>query len=1197
MRKHINVGGEVLREGKLFVEFQKKWEKRHVSLNMQRLQIYHGQSGRFISSFELDPPISFQDDKKSLTFKINSKTSSIKCMTSSAAELETWRNSIIEVIAIIDRRERIGGGEEMVDVLSAITLDGHVFHLDKKRYRLTHTLGKGSYGVVAGGKDKVTNRAVAIKQISNLYERPDKILNVLREVRILHVMHHENIIELLNIDIYNDILYVITEQCSYSLHQYLRTDSGFENAPVESILGVIKQLIDVLCYLHSLDIIHRDIKPANILLNKPKRKGEDSIQVKLCDFGMAVTHASTKDPNDSLCECVGSLWYCAPEILLRSGLYDTAQDVWSLGCTFAEMFLRKPLITGTSEIDQLKRIIALLVGKLSSLDIDFPLAQRSHDVLVGIPSQQVPIEQQLPSILASSTTKYHGKLQGLLQCMLFFNPTHRITCAAACCHSLFFNYSRSLTSTPSLSRGVRRPMPSGQCHEDNSPSTFNISDHESITDSGKILAVNEREGESEDSNAEEIDGSADSSNMEIQSSWNRPHVRKLSDTSLLQLCHLEGLPANIGRDALRELIQNEVTAIQKNLCILQPPVISTVPSNSSTLLVSGDNSPDGGGEDVITAALSSLSTSLSTSLSSSRTRRPGGATGGGPGVFGLLAPGGGGNGGNTPGTVDLPPRETMSYDQADQRTRVSDLAVDIRRQLSVETLTSTRTDRTPTSTSTTTSFISEHSPLHAEQLSPQAWRSSIPSSNPSTSLGPEKKISIFPSASVAPISNNNHATATLSHAVRHNQLSYRSRSNTNLTPIADENMDGHFNWKTSEPHGHGHSGTSSLSMMSSDASSDTIISKSRSVASYCSDNDDFLPSPRKGSNSSIFGAHVRKASGVAILPAIGSAGNPPCATIGPLDVQDGVAIAIGTMGRGNDPKGSGSSSGVVELTLKSRLSSAPLKRRERSSTNSFGVLGNSAAIQALGLEESSTSCTVAGDVTPGDEVSVGGSEVSRGKEVMLLSPLVRDSSLRHVRSESEGHSDGTDFREAIRQLPRQFQSHTSHLPAQRHHVVHTLSLGESFLISETESDDSDTPIVHRKTGVPDAMTEYCTTDAGCQAAGEGGGNRIQSVSPHSTRRFNRLEPIYPMISTSTSQSPLLNFSVAPSPSRNGENPPLPSASGNVLLAAGQSGNSNSPHRSLTRSNSSVSVTRQRTSLRREILSKPRPGGGAGGKAT
>ena len=57
---------------------------------------------------------------------------------------------------------------------------------------------------------------------------------------------------------------------------------------------------------------------------------------------------------------VATRWYRAPELMLGLNQYSCGLDMWSVGCIFAELFLKKPLFTGDSEVDQLFRIFQVL---------------------------------------------------------------------------------------------------------------------------------------------------------------------------------------------------------------------------------------------------------------------------------------------------------------------------------------------------------------------------------------------------------------------------------------------------------------------------------------------------------------------------------------------------------------------------------------------------------------------------------------------------------------------------------------------------------------------------------------------------------------------------------------------------------------------------------------------------------------------
>lgn len=76
---------------------------------------------------------------------------------------------------------------------------------------------------------------------------------------------------------------------------------------------LMKQILEAIKYIHSVNIVHRDLKPGNILLKSTDHL-EDSIRV--IDFGLC---AQLNDENDILFERCGTNWYMAPEQLEAKG--------------------------------------------------------------------------------------------------------------------------------------------------------------------------------------------------------------------------------------------------------------------------------------------------------------------------------------------------------------------------------------------------------------------------------------------------------------------------------------------------------------------------------------------------------------------------------------------------------------------------------------------------------------------------------------------------------------------------------------------------------------------------------------------------------------------------------------------------------------------------------------------------------------
>ena len=101
----------------------------------------------------------------------------------------------------------------------------------------------------------------------------------------------------------------------------------------------IYQTLRALKAMHSANVLHRDLKPSNLLLNA-------NCDLKVCDFGLARSAASTEDNSGFMTEYVATRWYRAPEIMLTFKEYTKAIDVWSVGCILAEMLNGKPLFPG-----------------------------------------------------------------------------------------------------------------------------------------------------------------------------------------------------------------------------------------------------------------------------------------------------------------------------------------------------------------------------------------------------------------------------------------------------------------------------------------------------------------------------------------------------------------------------------------------------------------------------------------------------------------------------------------------------------------------------------------------------------------------------------------------------------------------------------------------------------------------------------
>jgi len=219
----------------------------------------------------------------------------------------------------------------------------------QQKYSRSFKIGEGTYGVVYKATDRETGETVALKKIRLDDEDEGVPGTAIREVSLLkELSKHENIVRLREVAYIKQKLYLAFEFLDYDLKKYIEAI----NVPMDLRLvqSYMYQLMKGMTYCHQHRVIHRDLKPGNLLIDK-------NGALKIADFGLARAFGV---PLRAYSHHVVTLWYRAPEILLGAQKYSTPVDMWSIGCIFAEMVLKKPLFPGDSEIDQLYKIFMIL---------------------------------------------------------------------------------------------------------------------------------------------------------------------------------------------------------------------------------------------------------------------------------------------------------------------------------------------------------------------------------------------------------------------------------------------------------------------------------------------------------------------------------------------------------------------------------------------------------------------------------------------------------------------------------------------------------------------------------------------------------------------------------------------------------------------------------------------------------------------
>ncbi|CAH9068347.1 unnamed protein product [Cuscuta europaea] len=117
--------------------------------------------------------------------------------------------------------------------------------------------------------------------------------------------------------------------------------------------GLARTIVGVVEACHSLGVMHRDLKPENFLFVNEK---EDS-PLKTIDFGLSTFFK----PGDVFNDVVGSPYYVAPEVLLKS--YGQEADIWSAGVIIYILLSGVPPFWGETEQEIFEEVL--------HADIDF----------------------------------------------------------------------------------------------------------------------------------------------------------------------------------------------------------------------------------------------------------------------------------------------------------------------------------------------------------------------------------------------------------------------------------------------------------------------------------------------------------------------------------------------------------------------------------------------------------------------------------------------------------------------------------------------------------------------------------------------------------------------------------------------------------------------------------------------------------
>ena len=296
-------------------------------------------------------------------------------------------------------------------------------------------LGIGSYGEVVKAIHIKTGLIVALKFMLGLSDSIYRSRQIVSEVQILRKLSGiegndftTRLYDIIIPDIDNPdskvtCIILVMESLDLDLRGTLINSHKFE-IDEDHVIMILYNLLCSMNFLHTANVMHRDIKPANILL-------DHNCVAKLCDFGLARTNLKRDKLSALVKEEVSKLkskgeqkelerrslittilsadqetrnkqkrsisnhvvtrFYRAPEVIFLEKRYDSALDMWSVGCVLAELLA---CING-KKVKEMKRVLfkADYCNPLSPQD-ETDANEKSQDMLeciirnIGFPTIQ-----------------------------------------------------------------------------------------------------------------------------------------------------------------------------------------------------------------------------------------------------------------------------------------------------------------------------------------------------------------------------------------------------------------------------------------------------------------------------------------------------------------------------------------------------------------------------------------------------------------------------------------------------------------------------------------------------------------------------------------------------------------------------------------------------------------------------------------
>lgn len=193
------------------------------------------------------------------------------------------------------------------------------------RYEILEKYQEGGMSNIYLARDKKFDGTCIVKELKRNTGDQQEIERFLREGGLLYWLKHARLPRVFDIFIENEKYYIVMDYIEGdNLQSILMKD---EKISQEKVLNWSCQILEILIYLHSKNIIFRDLKPSNIILDSDDK-------INLIDFGISRRVFSEQEILSDQTR-IGTPQYAPDE--QYEGKSDPRSDIFALGLVMTEL--------------------------------------------------------------------------------------------------------------------------------------------------------------------------------------------------------------------------------------------------------------------------------------------------------------------------------------------------------------------------------------------------------------------------------------------------------------------------------------------------------------------------------------------------------------------------------------------------------------------------------------------------------------------------------------------------------------------------------------------------------------------------------------------------------------------------------------------------------------------------------------------